>query len=58
MADALTCEEFLGQVYEMKNFMSLVIKIGMMQLSQPAHSNCGPCKLYNSFFPMRQDQWT
>lgn len=33
MADALTCDEFLGQVYEMKNFMSLVIKIGMMQLS-------------------------
>lgn len=58
MADALTCEEFMGQVYEMKNFMSLVIKIGMMQLSQSAHSSCDLSKLYNSFFPMRQDQWT
>ena len=57
MAHALSCEEFLGQVYEMKSFMSLVIKIGMMQLSQTAHSNYDLNKLYNSFFPMRQDQW-
>jgi len=58
MADALPSEEFLGQVCEMKNFMSLVIKIGMMQLSQSAHSSCDLNRLYNSFFPMRQDQWT
>jgi hypothetical protein len=57
MAAALPCEEFLGQVCEMKNFMSLVIKIGMMQLSQSAHSSCDLNRLYNSFFPMRQDQW-
>ena len=58
MADALSPEEFLGQVYEMKNFMSLVIKIGMMQLSQTAHGTYDLNKLYNSFLPMRQDQWT
>ena len=58
MADALSPEEFLGQVYEMKSFMSLVIKIGMMQLSQTVHGTYDLNKLYNSFLPMRQDQWT
>ena len=60
MGHALEDEEFVGQVYEMKNFMSLVIKIGMTfmtQLSQTAVGNYDLNKLYSSFFPTRQEQW-
>ena len=37
--------------------MSLIIKIGMMQMPGAGNSDELVSKLYSSFFPMRNDAW-
>lgn len=50
-------EEFTEQVNYMRQFMSLIIKIGMMQMPGAGNSDELVSKLYSSFFPMRNDAW-